>query len=231
MTTTTTTTTTGPQTTIHTLHGGPSGSVAPQGQLQSQVRRQGYETASIRPVNPSDVQGAYTSNPAQTRSRRQDSTTSSNLQGNHASQKSPVNNAESQSQYSANGYGKQSQRLGFAGADGNSIPRKEVGAGSAPKATEQFAPSYVGKGINHDMSADKRLSSAPDTSRRGFAPRQTEQATAPPASSPLATNTPISKGQPKLDAQAVADRATTSTKDTSIVEKYAPGQFVDSSNM
>ena len=234
MTTTTTTTTTGPHTTVHTSHTGPSGPrAAPQSQVQSQPQRQGYANAtaaSIRPVNPSDVQSAYTSSSAQTQPGSQYTAVSLNMQGKYASSESPITTAESTSRYSVNDYGKQSRQPGFDGAKSASIPRKEVGAGSARNSTEQSAQPHIGNGHTRNTSGDKSSSSARNRSHNGDASRRIEPVPAPAASSVFDNNKPISRRQPALDAQAVADRAKTSTKDTSVVEKYAPGQLTDSSN-
>ena len=239
---TTTTTTTAPLTTIHSSHGLPNKSgAADPSQSQTQPQRKGFSDAnalSIRPVNSSGVQEAYTSIQPQAHPRSKHPAIPSDVQGAYASCVSPVSpiEPEPEPKYSSNGYGKQSRQAKYDGAtsaNSASIHRKEVGASPTSPSDQSSAPSHPQKGHNRGKGVDETVSSASTTLNDGYTPRRLEPAPAPapalasaPASSSiLDRNRPISKGQSTVDARAVVDKAKTNTKDTSIVEKYAPGKL------
>ena len=84
-------------------------------------------------------------------------------------------------------------------------------------------PSQETKGHSRNANGDTAFSSAPKASRSGDFSHRSEPAQAP--SSVLDGDRSFSRGQPLLDSRAVAERAAMNTKDTSVVERYAPGQL------
>ena len=112
------------------------------------------------------------------------------------------------SKYSAREDGIQDQTSSFDGGRRVSIPRKQVGAGSS---------SSAGKRHSRDGSAgvpyatDNSLGYGVGTGTAG-------------KNSINGTRRSLENGQ-ALDAQAIVAKAHTNTKDTSVTEKYAPGEW------
>ena len=196
-------------------------------------------SSSIRPVNPSDVQQAYTSSQP---------------------------HAQPRAKYQVNGYGDQHRQPEYDGTvltNRTSIPRKEVGASSATVPSQISAASYPSKRHRRDIGGDKALPAAPATSDDAYGSRRVDpepqtssipdrsrsttqaqinyDAPAPPTPTkayesrrtepaPATSNNSGNSGlaaqaQTRYDAQTIVNRAKTSSKDTEVIEKVAPGKL------
>lgn len=182
--------------------------------------------SSIRPVNPSTVQESNPSPEPQTQSSSKYGATPSDMEEAYPRNVPPVAAVEPQSSSPLPVHGKQPRQRDYDGpgpAHSSSILRKEVGTNST-NAPRQFSAASPSKTDNYRrLSGDKTLPPGPRASHDGPTSRGVEPAPAPAAWSVLDTKGVHSQDRNLPDAQSVVDKAKTTTSDTSIIEKSAPG--------